>query len=52
MVIAAIESPFALLQEPVKIVLFDAIELPQMPLGLIPKILDSVDMVLTPCKQL
>ena len=41
----AIEAPFALLQKPVKIVLFDAVEHAHMTFGLVPEILDPVDVV-------
>ena len=52
LVVTSVETPFTLFEEPVKIVLFDAVELAQMSLGLIPKILDAVDMILPPGKQL
>ena len=45
MVVLSIEAPLALLQEPVKVVGFDAIESTQMAFGLVPEVLDSVDVV-------
>ena len=49
--IAAIEAPCTFLQEPVKILLFNAVELAHLPLCLVPEILDAVDMILALCKQ-
>src|SRR6202012_180673 len=46
LVIASIEAPLTFLQEPVKIVGFDAVETPHMPFGLVPEILDAIDVVL------
>lgn len=43
--IASIEAPFALLEKQVKILRFDAIKATHMRLGLIPKILDSIDVI-------
>ena len=40
-----IEAPFMLLDEQVKVVLGDAIIIPQVTLGLVPEILDPVDVV-------
>jgi hypothetical protein len=51
-VIASIEAPFAFLQEPVKILLFDAVKLAHLPLGLVPEILDAVDVILFIGEQL
>ena len=50
--IASIEAPFALLQEPVEIVRLDAVILAHMTLGLVPEILNSVDVVLFVSKEL
>lgn len=50
--IASVEAPLALLQKPVKILQFDAVKFAQMPLGLIPEILNPIDMVLPIRKQL
>jgi len=44
-VVASIKAPFAFLQEPIKILLFDAVKFPYVPFGLVPKILDPVDVV-------
>ena len=48
--IAAIEAPFALLQKPVQVVRRDAIVPTQMPLRLVPEVLDPIDVagILTP----
>ena len=43
--VASIEAPFALLEKPMKIVRFDAIESSQMSFGLVPKVFDSVDVI-------
>ena len=43
--VASIEAPFALLEKPMKIVRFDAIESSQMSFGLIPKVFDPVDVI-------
>ena len=45
--VTRIEAPFALLKEPVEMFLFDAIESAQMTLGLAPKILDAVDVIVS-----
>ncbi len=42
---AAIEPPLAFLQEPIKTVFWDAVKAAQMSLGLVPKILNTVDVV-------
>ncbi len=42
---ASIEAPLTLLQVPVKTIGFDPIETPQMALGLVLRILDSVDLI-------
>ena len=42
---AVVEAPFALFDEQVKVLAGDAVVAPQMPLGLVPEILDSVDVV-------
>ena len=41
--VAAIEAPFTLLQKPVEIVLFNAVKFAHLPFGLVPEILDAVD---------
>ena len=46
MVVASIEAPLALFQKPVKILLLNAIEFAQMPLGLVPEVLDAIDVIL------
>ena len=43
--VATIEAPFALLQKPVEVIGFDAIELAQMTLGLVPEVLDTVNVI-------
>ena len=49
---SSIEAPFALLQEPVEIVRFDAVVFAHVPLGLVPEILDPVDVVSLVGKEL
>ena len=44
-VVSSIEAPLALLQKPVKMLRFNTIEPPQMPLGLVPEILNPVDVI-------
>ena len=44
--VSRIEAPFTLLKEPIEVLLFDAVESAQMTLGLIPKVLDAVDVIL------
>ncbi len=43
--VASIEAPFALLEEPVKAFFFDAIESTQMTLGLIPEVFNAINVV-------
>ena len=43
--VASIEAPFTLLEKPMKIVRFDAIESSQMSFGLVPKVFDPVDVI-------
>ncbi len=43
--IASIEPPFTLLQEPIKVFGCNAVETPQVSFRLIPKILYPIDMV-------
>ena len=43
LVVAAVEPPFALLQEQIEALLGDAVEAAQMPLRLVPEILDPID---------
>jgi len=43
--VASIKTPFALLEKPMKIVRFDAIESSQMSLGLVLKVFDPVDAI-------
>ena len=50
--VASIEAPFTFLQEPVEIVGFDAIKFAQLALGLIPEILNAVDMIFAFREQL
>lgn len=44
--VAAIEAPFALLEKPIKVLLFYAVESAHVTLGLVPKVLDSIDVIL------
>ena len=50
--VVSIEAPFALLQDPVKVVSFYAVESSQMAFGLVPEALDSVDVVFLVGEQL
>jgi hypothetical protein len=43
--VASIEAPFALLEKPMEIARFDAIESSQMSFGLVPEIFDPVDVI-------
>jgi hypothetical protein len=45
LMVASIEAPFTLLEKPMKIVRFDAIESSQMSFGLVPKVFDPVDVI-------
>jgi hypothetical protein len=49
---ANIESPLALFQEQIEVFSGNAVELTQMSFGLIPKVFNSVNMVMVFCKQL
>ena len=49
--IASIEAPLTFLQIPVKIFLFDAVKFAQVAFGLVPEILDAVDMIISVRKQ-
>lgn len=48
----SIEAPFALFQKPEEVPWLDSIELAHVPFGLVPKVFDSVDVVLLIGKQL
>ena len=43
LVVAAVEPPFALLQEQIEALLGDAVEAAKMPLLLVPEMLDPID---------
>ncbi len=43
--VASVEAPFALLEKPIKALLFDAVEPAHVALGLVPEILDSIDVI-------
>ena len=45
LMVASIEAPFALLEKPMEIARFDAIESSQMSFGLVPEIFDPVDVI-------
>ena len=49
---ASVEAPFTLLEEPIAIVLLDAVKFPQLLLGLIQEVLNTVHAILEVCKQL
>ena len=42
MVVASMEAPFTLLEEPVKVLSLDAIKAGQMAFGLVPEVLDAM----------
>ena len=42
---AAVEAPLTFFQEPIKAVFWDAVEASQMALGLVPKVLNAVDVM-------
>lgn len=45
LVVASIEAPFALLEKPIKVLLFDTVESPHVALGLVPEVFDAVDVI-------
>ena len=49
--IASVEAPLTLLQKPVKVFRFDAIESPQMTLRLVPEIFNPVGVIRSICKS-
>jgi hypothetical protein len=51
-VVAPIETPLALLKEPLEVILLDTIDLTQMSFCLVPEVLDVVDMIVAICKEL
>ena len=51
MVVACVKPPFTLLKKPVKVVGLYAIKLAQMTFSLVPKVFDSIDMILLIGKQ-
>ena len=42
---SVVEAPFALFEEQMEVLLGDAVVTPQMPLRLVPEVLNSIDMV-------
>ncbi len=50
--VASIKAPFALLEKPIKVLLFDAVQTAHVMLGLVPEILDSIDVILLIGKEL
>ena len=46
-----VKAPFTLFQEPIKVLGFDAIKFAQLTLFLVPKVLDSIDVILSICEQ-
>lgn len=48
----SIEAPLAFLQKPVEIVLFNVVEYTHVALGLVPEVLDAVDVISPVGKQL
>ena len=48
--VTSIETPLTFFQKPVEIVKLDAIEAAHVPLGLVPKVFDAVDVVSGLCK--
>lgn len=49
--VTAVEAPFLYFQKPIKIVLFYTVKLPHLSLGLVPKILDTINVIFTMSKQ-
>ena len=45
LVVASVEGPFALLEKPVEAFLFDAIEMSQVTLGLIPEVFNAINVI-------
>ena len=43
--VASVEGPFALLEKPVEAFLFDAIEMSQVTLGLIPEVFNAINVI-------
>ena len=43
--VASVEAPFALFEEPIEALFFDAIESTQMTLGLIPEVFNAIDVI-------
>ena len=44
--VSSIETPLTLLQEPIEVARLGPVESTQVPLGLVPEVLDPVDVVL------
>ena len=44
--VASVEAPFALLQEPIEAIFLNAIKATQMTLRLVPEVLNSIDVIL------
>ena len=50
--VASIEAPLTFLEKPIEIVRFDTVKFAHVTLGLIPEILDAVDVILLVGKEL
>ena len=50
--IACVEAPLALLEKPIKVILLDAVKFTHVALGLVPEILDTIDVIMLIGKQL
>ena len=51
LMVSWVEAPFTLFQEPIKVLGSDAIKFAQLTLCLVPKVLDSIDVILSICEQ-
>ena len=49
---AAIEAPLTFFEEPVEVLRFDAVEFAKMPFGLVPEVLDPIDVVVSISEEL
>ena len=51
LMVSWVKAPFTLFQEPIKVLESDAIKFAQLTLCLVPKVLDSIDVILSICEQ-
>ena len=50
--VTSVKTPLTFFEKPVKILFLDAVKFPQVSFGLIPKILNAIDVILLVCKKL